>query len=192
MIPPRNASRLLRADASKKISPPTGAGIFFCVGNVQQPAASNHQPTPHGRGAADAAPDSIRPPRHRAAASLHTSYPRDFCSSFKEKVEDRNAWGGGPMREEKGIGRVDPLSFACRQMANTRHDLPELAVGCWWLFVGHCRRAKNRFHKCHSRAFRGTNDFWCVGPTFCIFPLPQHEDFCYNFQVCRPKRVGSA
>jgi hypothetical protein len=34
-------------------------------------------------------------------------------------------------------------------------DLSELAVDCWWLIVGHCRRAKNRVHKCHSRAFCG-------------------------------------
>ena len=73
-----NRKKPPRADASKKIPPPDGAGIFFCVGNVQQPTASNQQPTPNGRGAADAAPDSFHSPRHRAAASLRAGYPRPW------------------------------------------------------------------------------------------------------------------
>ena len=82
---------------------------FLCVGNVQQPTASNHQPTPHGRGAADAAPDSFRSPRHRAAASS-----RGDVAGKRRKIETHGA--GAPCGTEES-GARDSLPLPGRHKA---------------------------------------------------------------------------
>ena len=70
------------------------------------------------------------------------------------KRRNIEAHGAGAPCGMKESGALDSLPFPCQQMATTRHDLTELAAGCWLLAVGHCQRAKNHARKSRWRELR--------------------------------------